>query len=60
MIRKYQGCLPYLNHSVINGASDLLVNVFSEAGKHVKCALGRNVLPVDIPIEIEIVTELKG
>jgi len=46
--------------SVINGASDLLVAVFGEAGKHVRCALGTNVLPVDIPVEIEIVAELKG
>ena len=46
--------------SVINGASDLLVAVFGEAGKHVRCALGTNVLPVDIPVEIKIVAELKG
>ena len=45
--------------SVINGASDLLVNVFGESGKHVRCALGANVLPVDIPVEIEMVAELK-
>jgi len=51
---------PYLNPSVIHGASDLLVNVFGEAGKQVKCALGTNVLPVDIPVEIEMVAELKG
>jgi len=51
---------PYLNPSVINGASDLLVDVFDEAGKHVRCALGTNVSPVDIPVEIEIVAELKG
>jgi len=45
--------------SVINGASDLLVDVFGESGKHVRCALGTNVLPVDIPVEIEMVAELK-
>lgn len=42
--------------AVINGCSDLLVQVFGEAkGKHTRCALGVNVLPTDIPVEIEMI-----
>ncbi len=46
--------------AVINGASDLMLEVFGEAGKHTRCALGTNVLPTDIPVEIELVVEIKG
>jgi enamine deaminase RidA (YjgF/YER057c/UK114 family) len=43
---------------VMNGASDLFVTAFGEAGKHVRSALGTNKLPFDIPVEIEILAEL--
>jgi enamine deaminase RidA (YjgF/YER057c/UK114 family) len=43
---------------VINGASDLLVEVFGEAGRHARSALGANELPLDIPVEVEIVVEV--
>ncbi|SNS91038.1 Enamine deaminase RidA, house cleaning of reactive enamine intermediates, YjgF/YER057c/UK114 family [Anaerovirgula multivorans] len=46
--------------TVINGASDLMIEIFGEAGKHTRCALGTNVLPTDIPVEIELVVEIKG
>lgn len=43
---------------VINGASDLLVDVLLEKGKHARSALGTNVLPSNIPIEIEMIVEV--
>ena len=43
---------------VINGASDLLIAIFGEAGKHARSAVGANELPLDIPVEIEIVVEV--
>ena len=43
---------------VINGASDLLIEVFGEAGKHARSSLGANELPLNIPVEIELVVEV--
>ena len=43
---------------VINGASDLLVEIFGDKGKHARSAVGANELPFDIPVEIEIVVEV--
>jgi enamine deaminase RidA (YjgF/YER057c/UK114 family) len=44
---------------VINGASDLLVHVFGERGKHARSAVGVNVLPFNTPVEIEMVVEVE-
>ena len=44
--------------TVMNGASDLMVAVFGEAGVHTRCALGTNVLPTDIPVEVELIVEI--
>jgi len=44
---------------VINGASDLLVAVLGERGRHARSALGTNNLPRNIPVEIEMVVKLK-
>lgn len=44
---------------VINGCSDLLVEVFGENGKHARSAVGMNALPSNIAVEIEIIVELK-
>jgi enamine deaminase RidA (YjgF/YER057c/UK114 family) len=44
---------------VINGASDLLVEIFGDAGRHARAAVGANELPLDIPVEIEIVVEVE-
>jgi enamine deaminase RidA (YjgF/YER057c/UK114 family) len=38
---------------VINGASDLLVEVFGEKGRHARSAISSNELPFDTPVEIE-------
>lgn len=43
---------------VLNGASDLLVAVFGEAGRHVRVAVGAAELPRQAPIEIELIVEL--
>jgi enamine deaminase RidA (YjgF/YER057c/UK114 family) len=43
---------------VINGASDLLIEVFGDAGKHARSSLGANELPLNIPVEIELVVEV--
>lgn len=43
---------------VINGASDLLVEIFGEAGRHARSAVGANELPLGIPVEIELVVEV--
>ncbi len=43
---------------VINGASDLLVEVFGESGKHARSAVGMNALPFNIAVEIEMIVEV--
>jgi enamine deaminase RidA (YjgF/YER057c/UK114 family) len=43
---------------VINGASDLLVAVFGDAGRHARAAVGVNSLPAGAPVEVELVAEL--
>ena len=43
---------------VANGASDLLVSVFGENGKHVRSAVGVNELPIDAAVEIEMIVEV--
>jgi len=40
---------------VINGASDLLGDVFGDAGQHARSAVGVNVLPLGAPVEVEMV-----
>lgn len=45
---------------VVNGASDLLVAVFGERGKHARIAVGANTLPLDAAVEVEILAEVKG
>lgn len=44
---------------VINGASDLLIEVFGEKGKHARSAISSNELPFDTPVEIELIVELE-
>lgn len=44
---------------VMNGCSNLLVDVFGENGKHVRTSVGTNALPNNIAIEIEMIVELK-
>ena len=44
--------------AVVNGCSDLLVEVFGEKGRHARSAVGMVSLPNDIPVEIEVVIEV--
>ncbi|ANS73249.1 hypothetical protein AWM70_00490 [Paenibacillus yonginensis] len=44
---------------VINGASDLLVEVFGERGRHARSALAAPELPFDTPVEIELIVEVE-
>ena len=46
-------------HLVANGASDLLAEVFGEAGQHARSAVGVASLPLDAPVEIEAIIECK-
>ncbi len=43
---------------VINGCSDLFVEVFGERGKHARSAVGMGGLPNQIPVEIEVIVEI--
>lgn len=43
---------------VANGVSELLGNVFGEAGQHVRSAVGVPVLPLDAPVEVELIVEV--
>ena len=42
---------------VINGASELLGEIFGDAGRHARSAVGVAVLPLDSPVEVELVVE---
>jgi enamine deaminase RidA (YjgF/YER057c/UK114 family) len=51
----------FLGHpQVINGASELLVEIFGEKGKHSRTALGVAALPLDVAVEINLVVEVEG
>lgn len=43
---------------VVNGASDLLFQVFGEAGLHARAAVGVHILPMNSPVEIEFIFEV--
>jgi enamine deaminase RidA (YjgF/YER057c/UK114 family) len=43
---------------VLNGASELLLEVFGEAGRHARSAVGTAVLPLDSPVEVDLVVEV--
>lgn len=44
---------------VINGASDLLIEIFGEAGRHARAALGTSELPFGAPVELEMIVQVK-
>jgi enamine deaminase RidA (YjgF/YER057c/UK114 family) len=56
----FVNCEPsFIDHAkVINGASDLLVNIFGEKGKHARAAVGVIGLPLDSTVEIEFIVEI--
>jgi enamine deaminase RidA (YjgF/YER057c/UK114 family) len=45
---------------VINGASDLLGEIFGDAGVHARSAVGVSELPLDAPVEVELIVEVEG
>ncbi len=45
--------------TVIDGCSDLFVDVFGEAGRHARSAVGVGSLPMNIPVEIEAIVEVR-
>lgn len=44
---------------VANGASDLLTQIFDQAGRHTRCAIGAAELPLNAPVELDIVAEIE-
>jgi len=45
---------------VVNGASELLLEVFGEDGKHARSAVGVAELPLNAPVEVELIAELRS
>lgn len=43
--------------AVVNGASEVLVEIFGDAGRHARSAVGVAALPLDAPVEVEMVVE---
>ena len=43
---------------VANGASELLIDVFGDSGRHARSAVGMAVLPLDSPVEVELIAEV--
>lgn len=56
----FVACTPdFTDHpKVVNGASDLMVEVFGDAGRHARAAVGAPSLPLGVPVEIEAVLEI--
>ena len=46
--------------NVLNGASELFVNVFGKNGKHARVAVGVNELPLNSPVEIEVIAKISS
>ncbi|MCA0253615.1 MAG: RidA family protein [Actinobacteria bacterium] len=49
----------YDQPAVIHGCSDLLIEVFGERGKHARSAMGTSVLPLNQPVEIEMIVKVR-
>lgn len=45
--------------AVLNGASDVLADIFGDAGRHARSAVGVAVLPLDAPVEVEITVRVR-
>jgi len=45
--------------AVLNGASDLLVVIFGEAGRHTRAAIGAAELPLNSPVELELILQIR-
>ena len=49
----------YDQPKIINGASDLLVRIFGDQGRHARFAVGSNALPMNISVEIDAIIKIK-
>jgi enamine deaminase RidA (YjgF/YER057c/UK114 family) len=56
----FVNCVPGFGEqpAAINGASDLLVELFGEAGRHARSAIGVHALPSNVSVELEIIVEI--
>jgi enamine deaminase RidA (YjgF/YER057c/UK114 family) len=45
--------------AVVNGASDVIVQLFGDAGRHARTAIGTNVLPLDVAVEVDAIFEVR-
>jgi enamine deaminase RidA (YjgF/YER057c/UK114 family) len=59
-VRGFVACTPdfYDHPKVLNGCSDLLVEVFGERGKHTRAAVGCPSLPLNVPVEVDLIFQL--
>jgi enamine deaminase RidA (YjgF/YER057c/UK114 family) len=59
-VRGYVACAPESEQqpAVINGASELLLKLFGDAGRHARAAVGVAALPLGAPVEVEVVAQV--
>lgn len=57
----FVNCAPGFNatSTIVDGASELLEDVFGPHGVHARSAIGTSVLPFDIPVEVEMIIEVR-
>lgn len=61
-LRGFVNCTPEFANQpeVINGASELLVELFGERGRHARAALGTSSLPRNVTVELELIVQVSG
>jgi enamine deaminase RidA (YjgF/YER057c/UK114 family) len=61
-LKGYVNCMPDFTDvsAVVNGASELMIDVFGDAGRHSRTALGVAVMPFDVAIEVEAMFLVRG
>jgi enamine deaminase RidA (YjgF/YER057c/UK114 family) len=59
-LRGFVNCTPEFTDmpQVVNGASDLMVEVFGDIGRHARAAVGTNALPGGVAVEVEAIVEI--
>lgn len=59
-LRGFVNCTPEFTDmpQIVNGASDLMVEIFGDAGRHARAAVGVNSLPGGVAVEVEAVFEI--
>lgn len=58
----FVNCMPDFieQPKIINGSSDLLVQIFGEKGRHARAAVGVSSLPMDSAVEVELIVQITG